>query len=536
MKKNSSFLESKKVFLCFCLFITHWLPAQISELSKLAEGKLIEYKALMDYPDLYGYFFLYEKDRISRTEYLYEYVLLDKNLNKVYSGEFKEKFYKSFADRYFLLDYSKGKLLLQIKESYSNGYGDFLYYNRFRILDVKKNKISDASYFNFKPKKETYAVTDNCYLNLFSHYFLDFFNYSSDSEGFILRGFGWPHPVCYYTSLEKNSSPLWCFKNSKKNKQNRNQYTYFSINPISNRNDIAVLEEKDIKNIKKGWDYIGKTSDIRFKIIDLKTGKPVSPILQIPDPSEKDSLINEKIKHYYLGTLNYEEGKLTRSFSDYENDQFKKYTKKYYSIETGEKIKEIFLTIDEIISYAKLNKEEIRFHSRLGLSNGNDLFIFEEFKVSQETEKSKTLEFGNFIFVEATERDLKKDLTIVKTTKTDIAKRIFFDKKDLEELKKENPENLTQSEELKDVEFTKVTNDGSVIIFYKKEIEGEAVTHLSVISYKDGKVKTLPDFPIRTSKGGKISFLAAKSGYLLLFEEFEDKDKSPELRLEKINY
>ncbi|WP_375762812.1 DUF6770 family protein [Apibacter muscae] len=71
---------------------------------------------------------------------------------------------------------------------------------------------------------------------------------------------------------------------------------------------------------------------------------------------------------------------------------------------------------------------------------------------------------------------------------------------------------------------------------YKQKNEEGKINTLSSLSYKDGKIKQLPDFPIKTEEGSKISFLPAKNGYLLLYEEFEDENKMPELRLEKINY
>ena len=70
--------------LLFSLFA----KAQVSDLMKLAEGSLIYTSIVYDSDDnLYGYFYLYQMDAEKNRKKL-EYVLLDKNLNKVNNGEF----------------------------------------------------------------------------------------------------------------------------------------------------------------------------------------------------------------------------------------------------------------------------------------------------------------------------------------------------------------------------------------------------------------------------------------------------------------
>jgi len=136
----------KKIALLLFVIISGLCFSQIVELKKLSTGKLADASVLYDRnnDDVYGYFYIFEKDKVSKTEYSYEYVLLDKNLNKVCSGEFKENlsFTKSYGQWYF-----------SFSSVYRNGFISigmimkpnwYFIPSKYRLLDVKENKLSDA--------------------------------------------------------------------------------------------------------------------------------------------------------------------------------------------------------------------------------------------------------------------------------------------------------------------------------------------------------------------------------------------------------
>ena len=138
----------RKIALLLLVIISGLCFSQTVELEKLSAGKLVSGSALYDRDndDLYGYLYFFEKDKVSKTENLYEYVLLDRNLNKVYSGEFKEnllcKNWSSSMSLDFVPVYRNGFISIGLcvkykKASYSNPY-------RYRLLDVKENKISES--------------------------------------------------------------------------------------------------------------------------------------------------------------------------------------------------------------------------------------------------------------------------------------------------------------------------------------------------------------------------------------------------------
>ncbi len=81
-------LPSGMLIVVLALFFNLFARAQVSDLMKLAEGSLIYSNIVYDSDDnLYGYFYIYQMDAEKNRKKL-EYVLLDKNLNKVNNGEF----------------------------------------------------------------------------------------------------------------------------------------------------------------------------------------------------------------------------------------------------------------------------------------------------------------------------------------------------------------------------------------------------------------------------------------------------------------
>src|SRR5690606_1829558 len=86
----------KLTTLLFVLFTTV-VFAQVQKLGSLSSGKFIDSRIIYEDngEDVHGYFFLYELDHKSREVYELEYVILDKNLNKVTSKTFTQGVYKT---------------------------------------------------------------------------------------------------------------------------------------------------------------------------------------------------------------------------------------------------------------------------------------------------------------------------------------------------------------------------------------------------------------------------------------------------------
>lgn len=140
-----------KVVLLF-LFCTVVAKAQMWDLLKMSQGKLVLSSVLYDSNEkLYGYFYLYEMDAAEKNKLNMEYVLLDKNLNKVNNGEFvAPKFSsllnKSYYDDCTLMD---DKLVLTRNYAYSNVIesadvtSPHFLLSSFFIISLKDKTVSD---------------------------------------------------------------------------------------------------------------------------------------------------------------------------------------------------------------------------------------------------------------------------------------------------------------------------------------------------------------------------------------------------------
>ena len=88
----------KQTFTLLFLFILSSSFGQIQKLREFSSGSFVDSRIIYedDNDDVFGYFLLYEFDRKSREVYDMEYVIMDKNLNKITSGTFTEGIYKNF--------------------------------------------------------------------------------------------------------------------------------------------------------------------------------------------------------------------------------------------------------------------------------------------------------------------------------------------------------------------------------------------------------------------------------------------------------
>src|SRR5699024_3365402 len=131
----------------------------VQKLNELATGKIIDYKVIFeeDNDDVFGYFFLYQKDRKSKKVYEFEYVILDKNLNKITSNSFIE-----FAFRMNLIK-NETKLSMVVKQGDKVVFGlhDAPKDGRVAILyDFYNTKYRTINLNNFE-LSEIYVVQNN---------------------------------------------------------------------------------------------------------------------------------------------------------------------------------------------------------------------------------------------------------------------------------------------------------------------------------------------------------------------------------------
>jgi hypothetical protein len=141
----------KTKFLLLLFIISFAVQAQITNLQKLSQGRYYSSEAIKDSNNnIKGYFFLFQTDKVSKETYELEYVVLDENLNKVTNGFITEMKYESWLIDAKSIDVIvtlyKNKLLIQFSDHFE--VQTYATYRRYRILDLKSNKLSDPFIFN----------------------------------------------------------------------------------------------------------------------------------------------------------------------------------------------------------------------------------------------------------------------------------------------------------------------------------------------------------------------------------------------------
>ena len=142
--------------------------AQISDIAQMASGKIKLFCPVSDIDNnIYGYFSIFFLSRIDKEHQKYEYVLLDKNLNKVANGEFTDIDYKRMNSDFFYPE-KIGNAIIISKVYYSLNPSKSLErsYIAHRMLDLEKNELSDQFHYNEGDLIEGYINPDELKSNL----------------------------------------------------------------------------------------------------------------------------------------------------------------------------------------------------------------------------------------------------------------------------------------------------------------------------------------------------------------------------------
>ena len=135
--------------LIICLLSSVFSFGQVQDLAKLADGKLVYNTTLFDSAhDLYGYFYVYKLDAKDKKTINYEFVVLDKNLNKINNGKFEGFKSTAFLESTFNDCTLMGDNLIidKLYVSYSQGV-TYILLNTFQIISLKDNSVSKEKQF-----------------------------------------------------------------------------------------------------------------------------------------------------------------------------------------------------------------------------------------------------------------------------------------------------------------------------------------------------------------------------------------------------
>ena len=483
--------------------------AQNFNLASISNGEYLIFSAIFDQNQkLYGYFSLYDLGKVNATEKEFEFVILDKNLNKILSN--KVVFAKEII---YLVPYINvdGNLVLSPQVGY-NITKDFVM-PRSKKLDLKTNVIEDYIFYCYednqfvdcpenksfrekraelrKSKREKEYIDNSDVWRLKNNNFLvltkkDYFKYTKDNE------------LIYFDQYKKE---MWSFKynldGSKKNTE--------ALNVMHYNDDklYAILRSKIKEDITN---YI--------IIFDTRTGTIIK---------------KEEVKGFEKVTLNSYDNSTSMY---YNNDNYVflfnyLYTKSgvmgYLTTKINKKTNEI---THHKLEYEKNLKNFLPKINKLGyVENGyylnlKDVFFMEDGSIKLLTEKFKAA--GQYNRMKTT------DMVFIATNSN-------FEVELVKTLEKEKSKN-----EYSDYMFSQEINDKKDVVFFYKDFQKDDETKdknwfLFINTLINGAFNQ-EQVTISSINDKYISIpYIAKEGYILL-REYNEKEKYNEIRLERLNY
>jgi len=267
------------VLLCFGTAV-----GQVQKLGELSSGMFLDSSVIMeeDESDVFGYCLLYQLDRKSKEVFDLEYVILDKNLNKLTSFSLIQGVYKTWLARTRAeLTFVKkigNQLTIGVNDRIVKlGEYDLMPFFNYRFVNVNLDNFTfskEFKYDKFTTKEYTYKEGDKMEISDFwdlqkliktkSSYFLAFATpeYNPKVEAInsmVTFDFKRQKSVNRFALLDKDMKIVWS-KNINGDKKTACQYTY-----LDSDNDVLLIKKEtlikkvaleaksiDVYNIKTG--------------------------------------------------------------------------------------------------------------------------------------------------------------------------------------------------------------------------------------------------------------------------------------------
>jgi hypothetical protein len=490
----------KKILLTLIVCCAISAKAQISNLTELASGSIQVFSPIIELDKkIYGYFMIVKLEDVDKNKEKFEYVLLDKNLNKVANGEFVDTKYKLMSGRFLSPEKSGDKII--ITRYFSRQFSQYGMFVSNRILDIKENKISPPFYYDDQKFVEGDRPSNKLMKTLKK---LKTFEFPlATGGGFVLvenfklqknnnlpqslKGFNNNKEKIWEYQFSSNEERINKFFNvidkehflfTTDNKTNKNTFTIHSLNPVTG----ALNFTYDIENNDSEWNHIFSVTPLKDRFVI--TGK-ISP---------------------YKKT-GYELKKASGLFRIELDKNGKELSKKYF-------------LWNQASAFLPMNKKgKTKKGYRLFAKN---YFVFNDGTISVLTEKRKEgydILFGrtkvkttDFVILNF---DKDFNLSDVKTIQKDLSKWSYSD--------------YLYSQKIK---------EGNGVVFFYNDYKKDPETRkknwiLGIVTLINGKM-THEQIPM-SSKEHFISPYIAKEGFILLREYNKDSDYD-EIRLERLNY
>lgn len=508
----------KKCVLFFvALFFTLALSAQIQDLYELSKGKMVYSKILFDKDYLWGYFYLFEMDKLKDSTKM-EYFVLDKNLNKVYNGSFKSVSYNDNVFKNYFTKYDNcfliaNKLVLDISLYKLLSYESILIQNSNREIDLSNNTVSDECLYSFRKKQ--FLPVDTKILSLNER--VDSLGYkilvdpikSKDNNGFLVRKYNTKeykneHEICYFSSDKKFQ---W-------------QYTFDSIvesvkffrTKTHKTLQYLFMDNSKLYFMERTYDRKDKDINIQLIGLDINTGKKVNEYCIQNDTT----LYSHSLNFRLLGDTIAFYGRYLN------NPKIKKskYSLGLYRILLDKNLHEID---KDYRTWSEVSTDEYKISAKVNINNMDNflqqtsILILNDGSLvvsNQEYIKTSPSHAKDLYFI-----TLDSDFKNSNITKVEMSKYFFY-----------------KTYSIDSYLFSQyMSNSNSVLICFenKLKINGKEETELVINTIKNRKVFT-ERISLTSSKKYAIYPRPAKDGYIML-NEFNEKDTYNQIRLEKLN-
>jgi len=504
----------------FVLFFAIFVNAQIKDLAEMSSGEIANFQSVYDNDDkLFGYFTLFNQGETSDKTRKFEYVLLDKNLNKVSSNTFTgDKILYSYSA---FMDVNNDLILapyIDHNQMSIWGIGKFVY-PEYKKIDLKTNKIE--TYFGkcFENEKFTTCEPNKSYRESRKDTKAEmkakgYIDHSSvrilKNKKYIVR------QSKEYKKFVKDNVIMYFDENEKM--QWKHEYNNFAD---KKNGEIIITLDTDEKAFY-GLKIITQDEEKTYKIIvlDINNGKVLAenPI---------NGLKNETMDLFAAGLYNsYYSNTHTKFFKDkiiLFNFSKEKHTPGYARIIID---KNDFSVTTNLIGYVKDLRKYVPKLDNDGVAESGyylkvkDVFFLKDGSVAILTEKFKPA--GQYSRMKTT------DMVYIYTDKD-------FKVKDVKILEKEKSKG-----EYSDYLFSQYLNNDDNVVFYYRDFQKDDESKdknwiLFINTLINGEFKQ--ENIVISSKNDKFMIYpyVAKEGYILL-REYNQKDKYNQIRLEKLNF
>jgi hypothetical protein len=507
-------MKIKNLLTVLFLFISLTNNAQLIELSKLSAGKFYDSSVIKDSKNnIKGYFLLYESEKIKKETYNLEYVVLDENLTKVTNGVFEEMKFNSFlvkSERITVsVSYFNNKLLIQLNDLIVEGPEIF---TRYRTLDLKTNTLSDRFIFR-NGKIEINPDFDRSLENLIDNQTDKIF--SIDGIGLVAFDF--------WKTTDKDPRKLYCFDDTFNKKwesvyqRSKNEYGEINMGYLNHSENYIVYHNHYIRNVFKTNPHSS------LLVFDAKNG-------------------NLNFEYHYPDSKNYTYRKIRGAINGDTLTLFGNYSKKTIdgyiddnnnlgvfkvtlNLKTGNVLEEKYFNWESLNSNLGIDKNgkikeegNIYIHDFVIKSNNDIIMVCEAYK-------NNPITTNDMYFIEFdSELKLKQVFNVnkfrnkfsgIKAHSSTMNAGGYFD--------------YQGYHDLQDDEYLFYFND-----YEKKSKNRNKNTKYGIVSYADGKF-TRKTLELKT-ENSYLAAYAAKNGYIMLVEDFNEKNKPSTIRLEKIAF